>query len=249
MGALVALLLLAGWTANASAFTITQIGTSGGAPGGQPVYEVSGLVEGDSFTMTWFYDPPGDDLAIGGTVTITVFDINLTSLVLDITVENTSADSGARIAILGLATDPDATGGSIADLGGGGDVDELTTFDLTSTPPGFPGFSLVEVCAIAGPNCAGGGSDGVEAGDTDEFRLTLTRAVNWPTDGLTLSQFAGKFQGATAGSFELPGSGGSGGSGGGGGSTQIPAPAPLLLLGSALAGLASAGAAWRRFRQ
>ena len=102
-GALVALLLCAGWTGDASAYTITQIGTSGGAPGGQPVFEVSGLIEGDSFSLTWFYDPPGSDPAIGGTLTITVFDIDGTNLVLDIEVENTSADSGARIAILGLA--------------------------------------------------------------------------------------------------------------------------------------------------
>ena len=45
MGALVALLLLAGWIGNASAFTITQIGTSGGEPGGQPVYNVAKHIE------------------------------------------------------------------------------------------------------------------------------------------------------------------------------------------------------------
>jgi hypothetical protein len=38
-----------------AAFTITQTGTSGGNPGGLPVYQVTGLVAGDSFDITYDY--------------------------------------------------------------------------------------------------------------------------------------------------------------------------------------------------
>jgi len=35
------------------AFTINTIGNSNGNPGGLPVYQVSGLVQGDSFGIVW----------------------------------------------------------------------------------------------------------------------------------------------------------------------------------------------------
>jgi hypothetical protein len=37
---------------SSQAFTINNVGISGGNPGRLPVYEVAGLVQGDSFTVT-----------------------------------------------------------------------------------------------------------------------------------------------------------------------------------------------------
>ena len=39
------------WPSGANAYLITQTGTSGGTPGGLPVFDVTGLVAGDSFNL------------------------------------------------------------------------------------------------------------------------------------------------------------------------------------------------------
>jgi hypothetical protein len=219
---------------SARAFSCSVIGQSNGNPSGEDVYGCTGLVEGDSLSFSVNQTVNTDTLT--ATVDITVFDVANGSVQLDIDISNSSSGGGQtnRITVFGLGIDPNQTGGSISDLGGVSDVDALTSFDTGN----FPGFSLVEFCATSGPNCAAGGGGGIQSGEEDKFRFTLTGGY---TAGGTidLSQFAFKFQGGVA-SYEKPGSYE--------GATSVPVPPSVALLATGLLGLAlvTGGRALRR---
>ena len=84
------------WASGANAFLVTQTGLSGGEPGGLPVFDVSGLVAGDSFPVSW------ENLLVGvsltGMVTIDAFACN--SATIDVWINN-------------LSPDPDGDGGPV----------------------------------------------------------------------------------------------------------------------------------------
>ena len=235
---------------SAEAFTCTITG-SGGSPSGD-VYTCTGIVEGDVITVTdnEFIDP--DTLIATAVITVTA--INTGSVVLDLSITN-DATSTARITHFGLSIEPNATGGSIADAGGAGDVDELTTFDISN----FPAVSQVEFCASAGTNCAGGSGDGIQPGETDSFTFTLTGSYT-DNQAISLDAFAFKFQGGINGaSYEKTGTpvGGSPVAGapvagqpvaGTPVAGQVPQPGSLMLVGAALLSALVASAGLRRLR-
>jgi hypothetical protein len=239
VGVLLAAALTMGVAGVADAFTMMQIGTSNGNPGGLPVFQVSGLLEGDSFPITWALNG-----SLSATATITVFDLTATQLLLDVVLTNTSpeiSNGDPRITSFGLGINPNISGGSVSDIGGGTDVDALTGFSMSN----FPGFQGVEFCAMSGNNCAGGGSGGLDSGNpdlTDAFRFTLNFTNPNLSNEVTLSQFALKYQGGPPGpggdSYEIPGPPGNGGPPTP--PTQVPAPGTLLLLGAGLMGMAAA---------
>lgn len=192
LGSLLLGAILCWLTAKADAYTISLTGGfSDGNPGGQPLYEVSGLVQGDAFNVSW-----------GG-----VSGLSVTGMVIVDSLTNTDAD--IRVMLDNLSTplsgnDPRATSFGM-------DVEAFTSFSNTSTSgtylddafnSNFPGFGVLQ-CASSGSNCAGGGSSGIPAGGSDDFTLE----VNGNFLGvLKLSDFALKVQGGpNGGSFELAG--------------------------------------------
>ena len=210
----------------ADAFSCSPTGVSGGNPGGLTIYSCTGIHEGDTLTFS-INQTFGPDHVVGN-VTINVFDIANGQVLLDIDLTNSSNPGGTanRLTEFGLGIDPDATGGSISDIGGLGDVDALTTYSMSNSA----GFQLLEFCATANNNCSGGGSGGVQSGQEDLFRFTLNGTY---TDNgtISLSQFAFKFQGGQT-SYELPGTPDRPTP-----PNQVPAPAALALLASGLATL------------
>lgn len=176
------------------AATITPTGgTSGGNPGGQPLFEVSGLVEGDVFNVSW---GGVSGLAVEGMV----FVDSLTSSTADIRImldNNSTPISGddPRVTSVGMAIENYT---SLASSSAGG------TYLDGADDSNFPGFT-VDACGTSGNNCAGGGNGGIPAGDSDDLTLEINGNFGIvPT--LTLSEFALKIQGGPSGnSFELAG--------------------------------------------
>lgn len=202
--------------ASSNAYTISLTGgMSGGNPGGQPLYEVTGLVQGDAFNVSW-----GGVTGLSVTGMVTVNSLTASTASIEMMLNNLSTPiSGAdpRVTSVGLEIDNFT---SLASALTGGTY--LTSADSSN----FPGFTI-DACATSGNNCAGGGNGGIPAGGTD----TATLDVNGTFGGtLDLSNFALKIQGGPNGdSFELAGVP----------SVKIPEPATLALVAIGAAAIAA----------
>jgi hypothetical protein len=232
-----AFLLLSAGTSQA--YTITQIGTTGGNPGGLPLYEVSGLVEGDIFVLDWTLDGSlyGDaypTLSAIGSVTVT--SLTATTVVLDITLENTTPpllgdpDLTAAITVFGL-------GVLGIDLGNPGNMlSSAGSFFDTYGEGNIGGGLTIDVCASTNALCTTGQPfNGINIGESDSFQFTLQGTFD--VNNLTLDSFGTKwqtnyseimpeFEGNNR-SFELPGTP----------SNPIPEPSTASLVGLGLVGL------------
>ena len=214
-----------------TAFFITDTGgVSGGNPGGQPLYEVSALEQGDVFFLGWEYFLPGaSDPALKALAQITVQTLTSTNAVLAVLLENLSpeiSNGDPRITAFGLDV-LNISGSPLNSTNTGG------TYLTTADDSNFPGFSSIKVCATSGNNCAGGGNGGIDAGLQDSFSLDLAGSFGL-TPSLTLSDFGLKFQGGPNGdSFELSGVPGPDPNI----PTDVPVPPALALLGLGLVAL------------
>jgi hypothetical protein len=190
-------------------------GSSGGNPGGQPLYEVSGLVQGDAFNVSW-----------GG-----ISGLNVTGMVIIDSLTATDAD--IRVMLDNNSTpisgnDPRVTsvGVLVGSYGSLGSTSTGGTFLDDADASNFPGFTI-SVCGTSGNNCAGGGNGGVPAGGSDDFTLQVNGAF---ANVLKLSNFGLKIQGGPNGnSFELAGVP----------TPKVPEPASGLLLAVGLALIAA----------
>ncbi|MCH9675649.1 MAG: cistern family PEP-CTERM protein, partial [Gammaproteobacteria bacterium] len=216
--------------------------TSGGAPGGLPVYKatITDMNIGEAFDVDWSWDTGSGIFSAESTWTVDA--LTDSALTLSISVSNTSPQPGLStggIASIGFGIDPDATSVAFATGGAG------TEFDSTGFAfvPGFNGE--VEICAWTANSCAGGGQNSLLAiGDSDVFTLQVGGNFADGNGGQTLmlDQFALKTQ-TNVGSFELPGAPPGGNPPGGGPPGNVPTPMTLALLGIGLVGI---GASRRR---
>jgi hypothetical protein len=225
--------LLVVLAAPAGAFTITPTGVSGSNPGGQTLYAVSGLVQGDSFGVSWTLDGVGlyggDFPDLDATATVTVTSLSATTVVLDITLSNTTAPSAgleAPITVFGLGVvgvDLGNAGNSLSAAG--------SSFDFYDEGD-IAGGLRVDVCASTNRRCnTGGPNDGIQIGASDSFQFTLQGSFD--VSDLTLSDFGTKWQTnydeivtdmEDNSSFELPGE-------------PVPEPSTAALLTLGIAGL------------
>ena len=144
---------------SSQAFTINTLGTSNGIPGGLPVYEVTGLVQGDSFDILWDYDTQGETLSAEATIKI----VSLSATLAQVSVDLDNTSTIGRITSFGLSV------GNFTSLGTGTFGNDLTKFSTSN----FPGFQSVVACATSGPTCAGGGNGGIVVGASDSFTFAL----------------------------------------------------------------------------
>lgn len=178
--------------ATANAYTISLTGgMSGGNPGGQPLYQVAGLVPGDSFNVAW-----GGVSGLNVTGMVTVNSLTSSAASIQVMLDNLStpiSGNDPRVTAVGLAIN------GYSSLGSTTTGATYLTKEDSSNMPGF----TIDACATSGSNCAGGGNGGIPAGLGD----TATMLVNGTFAGsLTLSNFGLKIQGGPNGnSFELAG--------------------------------------------
>lgn len=198
------------------------------------VITVSAADVGNSYTVGYDGFTGGQTIdGLTGQTTFTLAGVTGNTYSFDYSVANTSSDpiDASRISIFGFNTDPDISSASAT-----GEFDTAASGNVPS------GFGQVEVCfkGAGGPNCSGGGSAGVEIGDSTTGSLTLDFAD--ALTELTLSDFFVRYQsidgpgmngGSAIGRGTVSTSGGSTSTGG----TPVPAPAALGLFAIAAAGV------------
>lgn len=190
------------WLASLSssyAFTIVDTGNvSGGEPGGQTIYEVTGLVQGDAFNVDWslsaadFPGVPTNEFPILSATGMVFVDV-LTSTELEVSVmidnttlpqSNMGEDLSAPITVFGLS----------APAFDQFTVDPGVFLDTATTPnPPFPGFNnIVNACVSNTTGCASGDPQtGIDIGDDDTFTMQFMGTFG---SAVTLDAFALKWQ-------------------------------------------------------
>ena len=133
---------------------------------------------------------------------------------------NTSSSpiTDSRISVLGFNTNPNV------------DTTESSAIGIFNTVGNgnLAQVGNIEVCfkdGGSGSNCSGGGNGGVQQGTGSQFFTRLN--FNSDLSSLTLDNFAIRYQSISGSTLGDSGAG-----------TEVPIPAPALLLGSALASLA-----------
>jgi hypothetical protein len=148
---------------------------------------------------------------------------NKTTVVFDVTVENTSTINSELRAFSLVTAAPDATSGGV--LGS-------TIFDNLATNLTGPGGDFqVCVSSAATNNCNGIAQQGLEEDDAaDALTLSLVFNGNFTAGGVSLTEFCGRFQAVGAGSQDSDKACSTGEN-----FTPVPEPGSLALLGAGIA--------------
>jgi hypothetical protein len=206
---------------------------------GLPATSMATLVDSanNPLNFSWSQTVLGSDglnHTLTGSGTMAIAGFNTSQLTLTITLNNTSdigGQGGERLTSFGFGIDPNATSVSFSDAADSGLIG--AGWASGALPANVQG---VEVCAIGGQNCSGGGNGGIFANTSDTFQIML--GGNWGSS-VNIDPIGFKYQ-TGYGSFEFPSGGG-----GGGGSLPEPSTTALMGLGLAVMGIAL----FRRRRQ
>jgi len=170
------------------------------------------------YAFSWSYDTAAGVLSGNGSLTVSGFQTGSelsNSLLVSVSLTNSSPLASNRLTAFGFGIDPDATSVLFSDAQGadGGMVG--------ASMWAIPSLANVEVCAYGGNNCPGGANGGILGGGSDTFQLLLSG--RWGTS-VNIDPIGFKYQ-TGLGSFEFttdrpP--------------TSVPEPATLSLLGAGL---------------
>lgn len=183
---------------------------------------------GQNFSVTFDGTVGGVNYpGLSGRADFTLDSISGNDWVFDVDLFNTTDATfqQSRISVLGFATDPDATMGSVT-----GDFDTVA-FGAITADEGID----TEICfkgGGGGGTCNGGGSGGFGIGEQGNFLLTLSFGA--PISEITLTDFGIRWQSLDAFDFDLAGDSGIGM---GTIDTTVPAPLTLGLIGIGLFGI------------
>ncbi len=221
--------LVSGAFSVADAFSISETGaSSGGNPGGQPLYKVDIKKTdiGETFKLDWSHsvNRGQSSLSMGAEAFFLVKDFTNESLELDIFLLNTTdlsgySDKKNNIVSFGFAMNPNGSVNNFNNftLGtpnqdyGYSNLEEDNVFDkvITGSKAKLPGFQSLEMCFVSDGSknqCNGGPVKlGLKAQKFDAFNLKISGNFgNNPNQAVSLLDFGLKFQGDW-GSYELSG--------------------------------------------
>lgn len=190
------------------------------------------------YNFDWIYSTGTAAGDLTGTGSMTISGFNSAMLTVLVTLNNNSLLPSDRLVSFGFGIDPNAIGVTF--------TDSDTTGMTAATLGDIPSMKLIEVCAISGPNCDGGGGDGIYGGTSDTFTMYLTTGTISKVQGQTtitpgvwgssvnIAPIGFKYQ-TGSGSFEFTSSSNGGLTSSGG---NIPEPGILALLSAGLLGQA-----------
>jgi hypothetical protein len=192
---------------------------------------------GDTFSYTIVGDnfPAQISADFEWTVSSFAFDGTNTTVVFDITVDNTSTINSELRAFSVVTLNPDAIGGTISGS---------TIFDTLSVDLSPPASETFDVCASSAPtvNCNGIGQQGLEEEDpADALTLSLIFGGNQTVGGVNLTNFCGRFQAVGPNSQDSDKACSTGEN-----FTPVPEPGSMALLGAGIAAVAARRARKRR---
>lgn len=185
---------------------------------------------GSSFTLNYDGFSSGTTIdGLTGSTTFTLTGVSGNNYTFDYSVSNTSSDpvTGSRISSFAFNTDPTISGAT-----------STGAFSYTTLSSNYPnGIGTVDVCFkdVSTGSCAGGGSGGLDLGQTGTGSFTLS--FSQPVSSLTLSDFYVRYQSITG----VPGISSASGAGtittSSSGGTPVPEPGMLTLFALGVLGL------------
>lgn len=168
------------------------------------VYEVSGLMQDDTFAMQWDYAGPNDVVDVDGAITVVSISEDTMTIRIELTNNSVAGKGGpAVITSFGLMTGGELLDSGATEFADGGEGAVFHDLAVDDSKESKLAGIVMDLC-IFGVGCSGGNVNAglPGGGQSDVLTIDLVASDGFFDPGATLGMFMIKYQGAD--SFELP---------------------------------------------